>query len=399
MNNPIGTIYSNAMPTVIVHNGMRGPQGVPGDEGDQGDPGDSINMRGQWQSGASYAGLDAVTWRSSTMDGFDSLYIQLTAWPDEISTVEPQDDPARWSEIGLSSEEGLLGSVWIVDQAGHPFSKVGQPAALSGGGYVLASANDPTRVAIALVREVISANRFILQSSGGIPNVDPTVTIGTLTDGQFYYVSATAGFLTEDAPTGAGQWVQAIYQHGPDPDGVVLPWTPDLNAVLTEVVDGSRERFYYSATDGQVDFTGADLNGNTPDFTGGIDLVECYQNGLNLWEAVDYTVTPTTLTLAAPAALDDRVEISVLTPNTPMATGRDKLDKLAFDGMQTEFMLQIAGVDISYMAAQFFEVYLDGNPQEPEVDYTVNDAGGQAQIKFTFAPEIDTNNWIIRDTG
>ena len=399
MNNAIGTIYDNDMPTVIVHQGLRGARGLPGEEGDQGEQGDSINLRGEWQSGATYAALDAVTWRSSLMDGVDSLYIQISAWPTEVSTIEPQDDPARWAEVGQTGEESLLGSVWVVEQAGHPFSKVGQPAALTASGYHLASADDPARVAIAMVREIIDANSFILQSSGGIKNVDPSVVLGPLVDSDFYYVAPTAGYIQPDAPTGVGQLVHTIYQHGPDPDGVVLPWTPAANELTVYAVRSTTDRFYYFASAGQTDFTGADINGNTPDFSSGEDVVECYQNGLNLWES-DYTVDPTTLMLLVPAALNDRIEIHVTEPIPPSPTGRVKLDPLPpFDGVTTDFPLLLATAPIAYLDAQFFDVYLDANPQEPFVDFVIADVGGEAQISFSFAPEQDTENWIIRDTG
>lgn len=393
--NPIGTIYDNEVRTVVIHKGVRGARGLEGEEGDQGPPGDSINMVGLWQSGATYGPLDAVTWRSSALKGVDSLYIQISAWPEEVSTTPPNEDPARWGEVGLTTDEGLLGGVWRVSQASHPFTAIGQPAAFTAGGYVLANASVPNLYGIALVREVVDANTFILQSTGGIPSAEASVGLGGFIEGQLYYVSTSAGFLTADPPDGANQLVNAIYIHGV-PEGIVLPWRPDLNQVFVKGQSSAKERFYYSATDGQVAFNGPDLNGDTPDFSDAL-FVECYKGGANLSEFDQYTTNGAdTLTLVDPATQNERIEIWVekLTPTS--VYGRNKLDPIVFDGVAADFPLNIGGTTIGLTAvAADLDVYLDGNPQEPDVDYLVFDVGGQATISFAEVPEAHTGEWII----
>ena len=392
--NPIGTIYANEMPTVLIHSGMRGARGLPGEEGDPGPVGDSINLRGTWQSGGVYAALDGVTWRSSALDGVDSLYLQISAWPTEPSTTEPSDDPARWMEVGLTADDGLLGGVWLVTQPGHGFTKIGTPISYSTGVYTLASAAQESTFAVALVREVVDENTFILQSTGGIPQADPSLSMEfSFTDGVVYYLSTNSGKLTSEVPTGSGQLVQEIYQHG-TPEGIVLPWKPVENSTFLIPTQSLRLRYYYTATGGQTVFSGPDDNLNTPDFTGA--TVEVFQNGLNLQEGVAYTHDLTSVTLSTPAATNDLVEIWSETAGPVAARTRVSIDALTFDGVTSTFPLNVAGTTIAVTAgAVDLDVYLDGNPQQPEVDYTVADNGGQSEITFATAPETETGSWLI----
>ena len=394
--NPVGTIYDSTIPTVIVHNGLRGAQGLVGDKGDGGDPGDSINVTGQWQSGATYGPLDAVTWRSSGSEGVQSLFVQISSVPASVSTTEPQDEPARWSEIGLTEVNGALGSVWRVVQPGHGFLSTGTPVAYTAGsGYVPASASNPATVPIALVREVVDANEFILQSSGGMPLADDVVSdTGSFVDGAFYYVSAVAGLLTQTAPTGAGQIAVKIYQHGLN-EGIALPWTPaDATPTPTAFV-GTITKYYYTAIGSQTAFTGPDDNTQTPDYTNAVS-VECFQNGLNLREADEYSTNGSdTLTLVTPAALDDSIEIWV-TERAVNAT-KAKLDPLLFDGVTTTFALTISAVNAPFVSAAQYQVFVDGSAQEPEVDFTIIDDAGTTRIVYTVAPEAISSGWIIVD--
>ena len=72
-------------------------------------------------------------------------------------------------------------------------------------------------------------------------------------------------------------------------------------------VNGTADRFNYTATAGQTTFTGADANGNSLAYDSG--YADIYMNGVKLAPA-DYTATSgTSIVLASGAALNDTLEI------------------------------------------------------------------------------------------
>ena len=72
-------------------------------------------------------------------------------------------------------------------------------------------------------------------------------------------------------------------------------------------VNGTADRFNYTATAGQTTFTGTDANGNTLSYDSG--FADIFMNGVKLAPA-DYTATNgTSLVLASGAALNDVIEI------------------------------------------------------------------------------------------
>jgi len=400
MNAPVGTIYDSTAKLVIVHNGTRGSKGYTGDDGDQGLPGDSFNMIGPWVSGTTYSPLDAVTSRSSAADGVTSLFIQKSSQASSVSLVEPHLDPARWDEVGATDTESSFGGVWKVIQPSHPFSKVGQPAALRATGYELAQSTSADTVGIALVRGIIDSNTFLLQSTGGLSNIDPTVFIGsTPVLGTLYYVSSSAGLLTSTPPVASNLFVNPILKTGNDTTkGAVLPWVPVSNEVTLVGTPTARTKYYFTATAGQTVFTGLDDEGSTLDLSSG--LVEAFQNGLNLRDTDQFTFDATTLTLTAAATLDDKLEIwsDELVARQPIAGS--KIDPLIFDGVTTVFSLDVGAVNISTLIlSPTLGVFLDGNPQEPDVDFVVFDDGGTISISFTIAPEAETGFWAIIPTS
>lgn len=398
MNKFVGTIYDNTNRVVVVNMGARGPKGLTGEQGDKGDAGDTINLVGQWVSGRTYAPLDAVTWRSSAVSGASSLYVQNSGIPASPSTIEPHLDQGRWSEIGAQDVNGSFGGIWQVDQVGHPFTKIGQPAALTASGYELATANTINTLGVAMVREVISSTSFILQSTGGLPDVDPTVSSrGFFLGGGLYYVSSVAGLLTDLPPAGAGQYVNPIYKAEDATNGVVLPWTPVEVEVQKLAVPVEREKFFYTASDGQTVFTGPDEEGNTPDFTNA--GVEVFQNGLNLRDNTQFTHTDENVTLASPAAGGDRLEIWSTKEQASQTQTWIKADPIIFDGTTIDYPVNDGGVTAPLGPAASFEVYLDGNRQEPDVDYAIVDVAGQTTVRFTVAPEPETTSWITYGTG
>ena len=73
-------------------------------------------------------------------------------------------------------------------------------------------------------------------------------------------------------------------------------------------VNGTADRFNYTATAGQTTFTGNDANGNTLAYDAG--FLDVYMNGVKLVSSSDFTATNgTSIVLASAAALNDIIEI------------------------------------------------------------------------------------------
>jgi len=391
----LGGIFSETSRTVVVYDGTRGPAGLPGEQGDTGAPGgdgDSLVVKGMWSSGNVYGPLDSVQSRSTAVDNVSSLFTQISSFPTGVSTVEPHLDPTRWTEVGATDTDGVFGGVWTVHQTAHPFSKIGQPAALQGSGYSLASAASASLLGIAIVREVIDLDSFVLQSTGGLKEFDPSVISGgNPVAGETYYVSATAGFLTLTPPTGTGQVTNPIFVSGPTVDvGVVVPWTPVENTAIVVGVPSARSKFYYTMSAGQTLINVADDQGNTPVW---IDTKDVFRNGLNLRETDEYTFDATSVTLAASSQAGDRVEIWTENAAISVVIQRVKIDPLVFDGSTTTFSIKVAGTGVAFTTPESLDVLIDGNPQEPGVDYTTLDNAGDTDIVFNTAPETEDRFW------
>jgi hypothetical protein len=88
-------------------------------------------------------------------------------------------------------------NIFRVSQASHPFLYRGQPAAFVGGVWVLADADVPERVAIAVVEQRIDDNTFVLRTGGKITQLQAAAFMAGITAGTVYYVSDTAGRLSD----------------------------------------------------------------------------------------------------------------------------------------------------------------------------------------------------------
>jgi hypothetical protein len=96
---PVGPAGPPGPPGAPGAPGVAGPPGLPGapgEPGPQGEPGTGLNPRGDWVSGTTYHPGDYVF--ASNATGGRSMFI-LLGETDLISTTEPMDDPAHWSEL------------------------------------------------------------------------------------------------------------------------------------------------------------------------------------------------------------------------------------------------------------------------------------------------------------
>lgn len=245
MSDPrLTALFNQEIPLVVVHDGPRGVPGAAGAPGVQGPPGDGVRVRGEWQAGATYVPGDAVTYPSAVDPNFQSLWLVVDGTA-PAQGMTPHQQPGAWTEVGLTDARKQTGSYWRVYQLAHPFTKVGQPAAFypSTGKYELADARVLERVGLGLIREVLGPDEFLIQTSGVVPDIDPSVLanvpppgIPSWSPGTIYYVSSVPGRLQDYPATAAGGFSMPILVPTEnDPvtgvqNGVILGWGPDGGA-------------------------------------------------------------------------------------------------------------------------------------------------------------------------
>lgn len=406
-----GTVFERGSNLVIVHDGRRGPAGPAGPQGPKGDPGKSINIYDQWYLGQVYCPGDAVSDRSTLVEGIDSLYIQKTAYPCAPLLEAPHENPARWVEVGPQDWDNMFGGIWEVYQINHGFTKVGQPVGYSyqADRYTLATASTEDELGIAVVREVIDADRVVLQSSGEVPNIDPEVIYPDGSDwepGRIYYVSLSRGRVELQAPLDNSAFVNPILMPSDiwapgggvtGRNGIALPWTP-VSGRPKEYIPVGAKKFYFIATPGQTEISGNDLNGVGMVYIPGSNT-EVFLDGLNLFETEYEAVDGYRITLDTPLAGGETIE--VWTPDRPLdilvRSTTLKLDNIEvhFDGVETLFNLTYNSLPVVFQDASSVNIWLDATAQEPLVDYQLVDNGGLFAVDFREPPENGTRFWGI----
>ena len=410
-----GAVFSEDVKVVIVHDGARGKGGLPGGEGDKGDQGDSIVVHGTWVGGTTYCPLDAVSGRSSLVDHVQSLYVQKSAFPCALSLLEPYLNLARWDEIGAVDWDNAFGGIWNVDQQNHGFTKVGQPVGYSfqADKYVLADSRNLDELGICLVREVVDAHRVILQSSGEVPNINKGVITPAGSDwepGRVYFVSSERGKITLTPPSDSNYFTNGIlmasdiYEPGggvTGRNGIALPWTPQGGPGSNDYIVVGKLKFYFTAVGSETEVTGVDDNGLTLSYLVDQYNTDVFLNGVNLVNATDFTAADgATITFTEPLTAGDIVEIwtadrplDIIVPSTIV-----KLDNIEaqFDGVTTDFDLFVGGIAIELQTTMNTHMWMDGNPQEPLVDYTLIDSvttPGKSAVSWAEPPDIGTRFW------
>lgn len=390
----------------VLFASRRGVPGLKGDKGDKGDPGRSINMRGIWASGTTYAPGDAVTDDSTAAQGIFSLFVQRDTAPSSVSNTSPRLDSGRWSEVGATDLSNVTGAIWRVVQNAHGFTGVGQPVTFSqpANRWVLATNSLGQPSAVAVVREIISPNEVILQGSGEISGLDPAIItpgpVAQFTAGRFYYASSAPGFLTETPTVAAVNFTSnaMLLATGPT-SGVVLQWQATPNTIGQRPV--AMNSFFYTATPGQTVVSGIDLNGNTLTYATA-DQMRVLVGGVDVSAFDGFTATTgNSVTLAAPLVGGERIEVRVLAePLAALVPGTaavvDSIQTL-FDGVARRFPLTVsAGAPLQLGPSQNVLVWLDGNTQEPYADYlVVAGVSTDSDIEFTVPPAPGTRFWAV----
>lgn len=390
---------------VVMYTGTRGGAG-PSTKGDPGDEGPGFRARGEWDEGQTYAPGDAVTHHGTAAAGIQSLFVQRADVPSSPSLLAPRLDVGRWAEIGALDLSNVTGAIWRVYQLAHGFEHVGAPVGYSAAAdrWVPAANKIGGEIGVGVIREVLSVDEFIVQTSGDITGLDPAVIwpegTSAFVPGQFYYVDSRRGRLnlepTVDAP---GFAANAMLLATGATSGVVLQWQQTPNVIGRRPV-GYRD-FYFTGTAGQTVITGGDLDGN-PLIYQVSDQTEVYIDGLRVSPRGGFTATTgVSVVLAAALSGGEAVTVRVLAeplaaiaPATAVIT-----DNIApqFDGIRRRFPLTVGGGEpLALGPASNVLVWLDGNTQEPFTDYLVI-AGEDttSDIEFVSAPPTGTRYWAL----
>jgi len=411
INSPGGAaaIIPQDVKMVIVHDGSRGPKGEQG-VGVPGPDGDPIVVLGPWVSGTVYAPLDAVTDRSSGSTSTQSLWIQKSSVPAAVSTTRPFQDQTRWSEIGVTDISSVTGAIWTISQAFHPFTKVGQPAAFDGvaGKWLLGDNRDNGVTVVAVVRQVIDDTLVVLQSSGEIADIDPTIITpsGVWEQGKVYYVSATTGFIQTTPPAdGLIQPLLVATQNhqtiSPGVQaGVVIPSRPTPQRPTYYLV--GQKKFYFTASAGQTTISGLDDAGNLLTYEPG-SSTEVFTSGLNVSELGGYTASDgVSIIFGTPLSAGDEIEVwtiarplDAVVPST--AVKLDNIEGL-FNGVRTSFPLTYnAGASLAVQSTANVSIWVDGNTQEPGVDFNVVEDPSApttaSLLEFVIPPQAGERFW------
>ena len=131
-------------------------------------------------------------------------------------------------------------------------------------------------------------------------------------------------------------------------------------------------RYIYVATANQTSFTGPDRDGNTLIYDpANYQTIAVYRKGLLLTPRNDYTETPNHITLTAPAAAGDIVQLRVETvPTVAIAWNTARLDTTGWTA-NSGTLKDLQGRPLTPNAASDVMLSVDGVWQQAGVDYTV----------------------------
>jgi hypothetical protein len=220
--------------------------------------------------------------------------------------------------------------------------------------------------------------------------------------GQFFLGPWPAGPLPGEQNPSTGQVAPKPIPPGSiyydTTSGQIMVWNGTSWKPSAALVSSFRASYVYQATAGQQNFSGADLNGQTP--VAGNSPSSVHVNGVQLVPNLDFTVDTGTNTLHinAPVTLNSMVQWDLLVPPAAAAAVVKAWKIVAFvpDGSTQNFPLRYVNassvtVDANVGASPELIVVLDGVMQEPGSDFS---AAGAA-LHMTVAPATDADFWAV----
>jgi len=147
-----------------------------------------------------------------------------------------------------------------------------------------------------------------------------------------------------------------------------------INQQLQEYPNLNVNKFYYTASAAQAEFSGADIFGNSLNVK--TANTEVYLNGLLLVDSEDYTLTSTSLTLTDAADSGFSLALIETVGKVQALTLQETKYEFTATSLQTTFSgTDDNGLSLSYTSEGFVDVFMNGVLLSETNDYTTNTAG------------------------
>jgi hypothetical protein len=162
-----------------------------------------------------------------------------------------------------------------------------------------------------------------------------------------------------------------------------------INQQLQEYPNLNVNKFYYTASGSQQQFSGADIFGNSLNVK--TANTEVYLNGLLLVDSEDYTLTSTSLTLTDAADSGFSLALIETVGKVQALTLQEtKYEFTATAAQQTFSGTDDNGLSLSYTSEGFVDVFMNGVLLSETNDYTTNTAG----TTITLTSNADSGDFL-----
>ena len=229
------------------------------------------------------------------------------------------------------------------------------------------------------INTVAGANTNITNVAGGLTNINTVATnLASVNSFANTYLGASGTAPTQD-PDGSALDLGDLYFDSASDTMKVYSSGGWINA--GSAVNGTANRFSYTATAGQTTFTGADANGNTLAYDSG--FVDIFLNGIKIVVGTDVTATSgNSVVLATGASVNDTLElIAYGTFTLSNFSVTDANDVPALGSAGQALVVNQAGNSLEFSNASSAEVYGFEKYYNPStLVKTVTDSGGKYYI-------------------
>ena len=229
------------------------------------------------------------------------------------------------------------------------------------------------------INTVAGANTNITNVAGGLTNINTVATnLASVNSFANTYLGASGTAPTQD-PDGSALDLGDLYFDSASDTMKVYSSGGWINA--GSAVNGTANRFSYTATAGQTTFTGADANGNTLAYDSG--FVDIFLNGIKIVVGTDVTATSgNSVVLATGASVNDTLElIAYGTFTLSNFSVTDANDVPALGSAGQALVVNSGGTALEFSNASSAEVYGFEKYYNPStLVKTVTDSGGKYYI-------------------
>ena len=233
------------------------------------------------------------------------------------------------------------------------------------------------------INTVAGANTNITNVAGGLTNINTVATnLASVNSFANTYLGASGTAPTQD-PDGSALDIGDLYFDTSSSSMKVYSSGGWINSGSS--VNGTANRFSYTATAGQTTFTGADNSGNTLAFDSG--YVDIFLNGIKIVVGTDVTATSgTSVVLATGASLNDTLElIAYGTFTLANFSITDANDVPALGSAGKALVVNSGGTALEFANTSSAEVYGFNKNSSGELIITTTNQGVDNISSATFA--------------